>query len=473
MTMSDKTVAIGESTPRKRGRPRLKDELRRDSLDDLLRTAHQRFFAGRSERDIARDENVNPRIVKRRLDRALELGVVSYHIDETFGTAGTRNVSLGLRIRDLYNLVDCTVFEMPPSIDVGTERRDDDLHVALANSFASRIRERIDGSDHIALAGGRAIHQLCRAIARHPPNRTDIRCTPLAGRLWSEAWQLDSNDPLERPLDCDDNAFILAQAFAKQRGTRFTRIGVPLYWPTKQEKDRAAAAHAPALPGGIWHPGVTIPNRAWVGMGAIDDRTNHRIVAYLRGTSSGNDARKSEELNREYLDKSHFAYVREPLQRAIDLVRKNRLHPFGDVANRLFVVLPTPQELPQDARHRATIRDALLKLHEILEHVNDQAIIPEWKHIRPIKDVALMAGGAPKHHGTWTLLLATYIQYEMGQKKAPCIIKQLATDAHTAAFLEDAGKAYQALNTDCKDWYKAMLENFGFLVHERETATSS
>ena len=211
--------------------------------------------------------------------------MISFNIDPSFAISGLEEVPWSVMVRDTFDLRECTVVAVDvPASDSGF--RADLLHVGMANCTGTKIRESIASGDHIAVAGGRAVHRLAQFIKRNPPSKKDIRITPLSGRTWSGSWQLSGPDNLELPLDADDNALVLANAFDKEPGTRFSQISHPLYATTASLAHSIMREHCATLPNSGWNWGLKPPDRAFVGVGVIDPQSGHRISAFLRSRNT-------------------------------------------------------------------------------------------------------------------------------------------------------------------------------------------
>src|SRR5260370_25298119 len=180
------------------------------------------------QKGLAIRQEVNQATVTRWLKKARDRGVVSFSIDRSFAVRVREELPLSVHLRDAFELRDCAVVDVD-SLDSERKGRGYQLHAGLAIHSGTKVRERISPGDHIALAGGRAVNWLARFVKRNPRPAKEIRITPLCGRLWTGEWQVGGNDVLEQPLDADDNAFVLAVAFDREAGTRFSQIGCPLY----------------------------------------------------------------------------------------------------------------------------------------------------------------------------------------------------------------------------------------------------
>ena len=97
------------------------------------------------------------------------------------------------------------------------------------------------------------------------------------------------------------------------------------------------------------------------------------------------------------------------MKKALESAKRLKFQPFGDVANRLFVCLPLPAELPADSKERAKYLDHIKRFDDVLLRVNRRSVVMDWPHLRDIPSVVAIAGGtetSPKTHALWTLSLA-------------------------------------------------------------------
>jgi len=128
------------------------------------------------------------------------------------------------------------------------------------------------------------------------------------------------------------------------------------------------------------------------------------------------------------------------------------------VANRLFVSLPLPTDLPSSQRERAALLDESIRtLDTSLLRVNRQSVVMDGDHLRDILSVTAIAGRtpeAPKMHALWTLLLATSL-FEKGDKFR--LLTSLNTDATTAQVLIREKLRLNRQGEDLKSWYKDAL----------------
>src|SRR5690606_36331923 len=152
----------------------------------------------------------------------------------------------------------------------------------------------LSAGDNVAVAGGRAVNRTAHLVRRLSPERKRISVTPLSGRMWAGHWQWKADATFERPLDPDDNAFVLASAFEQQPGTKFSQIGNALYSASEREAEQAIQMFAAFLPNGEWKPGLGPPTRAIVGVGVFSKDSGHRLLELLeRYASKGSEQQSS------------------------------------------------------------------------------------------------------------------------------------------------------------------------------------
>jgi DNA-binding transcriptional regulator LsrR (DeoR family) len=408
-----------------------------DEMDQKAILANKTF--GRELRAIGLKPNDTSAISKY-LKEARELGVIAFDVDASFGVVGKKDEATSDRLSSSsgYDLDQAIVIRVGEGI-AHSRAQDDSLHTALGNHAGEDIRARILAGDHLAVAGGRAVFQAVRLIRRRPTFRKRVQISPLSGRMWTHSWEVDGPH-ITRPLDADDAAFSLALAFDRQEGTRFTQISHPLFASDSIQAKKYMEAFCPFLPGGRWRKiedrERTIPRCAIVGVGVVHPESRHRLM----------DSRFKESTKDPYLNK-----VADHIENAIALVKESRLLPyFGDVANRLFPVLPLPdkikiKDLPELDRGYDNLLATLKKL-------NDRMVVADWKHLQSIETVAAVAGGALKVEALWTLLLRT----KLGDRNER-IVSELTTDVQTAMSLVDALDSYEFADSRMKEWYLKMI----------------
>ena len=357
--------------------------------------AHQRYTDGKKQDAIGGGSNVT-----RALEEARTNGIVAFNIDASFGFRGREDGTRIRRIRESFVLdraivVACDLREPEPG-DLEDERREDEhLHVVLANHagehFATAIKEGRQIQAGVALSGGRATYQFARRFGRRPPQvryRDELPLMAISGTMWAHRFQFDG-PTLRRPVDADDAARIMAQAFEDQTPTSLNRVDHQLLTDTPAEAKRFMDDHCPFLSDGTWRDSQK-PSLAIVGVGCIDPLSGHRFSDLHRDTKAlaapglERTAKEVDAINR-------FALV-------------NGLPFPGDVAHRLYAVVPLPRDVkrPQelDAMH-----GAYAELRKLLKGLNDRMVVVNWSHLA---DMSLLAigGGRYKKSALWTLLLA-------------------------------------------------------------------
>ncbi len=405
--------------------------------EKLTKIATDYYIYGRTQADIAKDFGKNQSTIAHWLAEARERGVVSIDINPDFALAGFDHRDLSRRLRDAFGLYECLVVD-PGDKRFYADEKSDLLHTVVANTSGVKLREWIRSGDHVAIGGGRAPMRAARFIRRTPPPRREIRITPLSGRIWIGSWQEDGLENLERPLDADDTARLLAVAYEREPGTRFSQIGHPLYAPSSQAAARIIRGECIFQPGGSWRTdrGFQPPLRALVGVGVLHPDSGHRISELL------NDARGTRRV-------AHLAWAAERYKVAMDFTRSKHLQYFGDVANRLFPALPLPEDLRKPPLPSL---DLYKQLRRKLDELNSRAIVMEWEHLRRTPSVWAIAAGRVKLHVLWTLMICKY--YE--QDKNRSLIKELSIDLETAKSLMKAFTDFLNAPAAVKDWYAAI-----------------
>ena len=309
-----------------------------------------------SRRSVGKSADLSETTINKWLDRARQLGVIAFDIDRSFASTGRLNSRLSEILAGKLQMEESLVYEIDPS--ASQDPRAADLHITLANQTGRRFCEILGNKTAVLVAGGRTVVQIAKMIARKQPKKFGIRVDPLSGRNWTGCWQVDGEDDLERPLDADDAAVILASAFPAC-GTRFTQIGFPLYAEKAQQAQAIIREHCAFLPDGQWN--WELPQRSTkrtlCGVGALHPKSGHRIMrfldAYLRQhgvegldefvgmTESGTLAKigivGSPDKSAPYLSR-----VSVELLDAMAFAAQKNLGYLGDVANLLFPSLPLP-----------------------------------------------------------------------------------------------------------------------------------
>lgn len=415
-----------------------------DRAEKLAEVSRLYYIYERKQKQIAYKEKhlglKDSSAVARLLKEARELGVIAFDVDPSFAIVGREEERLSREIRDAFQLDHATVIEVSLSQSVSTNgniepdpTEDDYLHTVLANHTGVQIKDRIESTDHIAVAGGRAVYQTVRVIRRGRPSCRDIQITPLSGRIWTHSWEVHG-PYIERPIDADDAAFVLALAFENEPGTKFSQVTNPLFATNAKEAKRAIEQFCPFLPDGSWRDGKK-PRRAIVGVGVIDPLSGHRCIEALRQPK-----RIDPYLNQ----------VSDKLKEAVKLVEDNKLPYFGDVANRFFPALYLPNQLePSTLEGATTAYDVLIKA---LTNLNSRMTVVNWHHLNSIPSVTAVAGGHLKLRALWTPLIAGLINRDKR------IITSLTTDTESAEELITARRDFDRADSLIQQWYKDMVE---------------
>ncbi|MBI2190557.1 MAG: hypothetical protein HYU36_01065 [Planctomycetes bacterium] len=356
----------------------------------MARAARLRYWQGAPLKEIAtRLGYRNSSSVSRLLDEAWKTGVVRVVIDAAAAISPPRDPGLEAGLLDAFGLNSAVVVHPADHTPEGDLAHDDHLHSAIANVSGESLRGRIQSHTHVGLGGGRSVYHTVRRIGLHPTRCRGVTITPLTGRLWAHAWDMRGR-PLLRPMDADDAAFCLALHLQDQPDVRFSQIGLPAF-----SENAAAAAAATQrlchfLPNGRWRQDHA-PGLAILGVGSLDPHSGHRVADLLRDTPPETQA-----------------YLRTATKELREvLARISRLSwpfcPVGDVANRLFPILPMPAEV--EALTRAHLQSYEFFLSKIAA-LNERVISVQWRHLRQIPHVVVVAGGPHKLHALWTLLVA-------------------------------------------------------------------
>lgn len=420
-------------------------------LDDPRNLAElaRRYFSTRhtrrvSQEEIAKEFNIKQSTVSVWLERAHERGVVLIDIDPEFAVAGSEHREYSKDLRDAYGLKHCVVVDPGTRSPDSADMKDDELHIVIANTSGIQIREWIQSGDHVAIGGGRAPVKVARFIKRTPPSRRELRISPLSGRIWTGSWQQDGEDNLQRPLDADDAARLLAFAFENEPGTRYSQIGHPLY-EKEDLVEQTIREECVFAPRGEWNLswGLQPPGRALVGVGVLHRDSGHRITELLK--------KMKEDPNRTVAE--HLRWAAGKFEEAIAFAEDNDLPPFGDVANRLFPALPVPARLLKERSKLSAYMEKHRKLREKLHAINKRAVVMEWRHLMGIPSVWAVAGGQVKREVLWTLLICRYLE----QDKTCTVVKEMSTDLDSAKELVRARQAFDALPADLQGWYREMV----------------
>jgi DNA-binding transcriptional regulator LsrR (DeoR family) len=406
--------------------------------EKLAKIARDYWMNGFKQSEISTELGVNQSTVAHWLSHARTTGVVAIDIDPDFALAGTEHRELSRRLRDAFGLRECLVVD--PGDESFYSDTSDKLHTVIANTSGIRLREWIQSGDHIVIGGGRATVKVARFIKRTPPPRREIRISPLSGRIWTGSWQENGTGNLQRPLDADDAARLLAMAYEHEPGTRFSQVGYPLYEDDAKLAAQLIKDECVFGPKGTWKTewGFQAPVRALVGVGVLHPKSGHRISELLNSASIPG-----------YKVARHLKRAALKYKAAIDFAGSKGLLFFGDVANRLFPAICLPSELDKDQLPAPKHLD---DLREKLDELNDHAVVMEWEHLRRTPSVWALAGGPLKVQVLWTLLICKYHDPD----KAKSVIKELSTDLKTAEQLERALRDFEAASPKVRDWYRAI-----------------
>jgi DNA-binding transcriptional regulator LsrR (DeoR family) len=412
-----------------------------DDPERLARVARNYYLNDMTQAEIARAERVNQSSVAHWLTAARDLGVVSIDVDPDFGLAGSEDRQMSRHLRDAFGLRECFVVD-GNSEALYESTRGEELHTVIANTVGVRLREWIQSGDHVVVAGGRAPTKVARFIRRMPPSRREIRISPLSGRIWTGAWQPDGPENLQRPLDADDAARLLALAYEHEPGTRFSQIGHPLYVASPEAAQQIIREECVFGPRGSWktEQGFAEPSRALVGVGVLDDSSGHRINELL--TRVAND--------RNQLVAQHLRLTARDFVEAIKYAESHNLPPIGDVANRLFAAVPLPHALIEPAKRPDA--DAYAGLSDKLKVLNDRAVVMEWAHLRRIPSVWAVAAGEAKMQVLWTLLICKLVDAD----RNGTLVKELAIDLKCAEILSRALEDFTNGPAEIRNWYAAI-----------------
>jgi hypothetical protein len=417
------------------------------SLAELAREYYQR---GYSQVDLAKRYGVKQSTISQMLQQARDRGVVIFDIDADYEPKGTEHSDKSHHLRDEFRLRAAFVVKVDDDALYGSSRADD-LHISIANTVGSlKLRDWIQPGQHVVIGGGRAPINVAKQIRRSSPTQRDVRISPLSGRIWTGSWQEDGPDNLDRPLDSDDAARLLALAYEHEPGTRFSQVGLPLYQQDEETVARISDEECVFRAGGGWKTEwrVQPPERALVGVGVLHPESGHRIpelVKKLGGTSAG------------YRVGRNLEQVVLRFEAAMELARDNGLPHFGDVANRLFPCLYLPGEL----RERGDIAELEGKYDLLcakLKEINSLAVVMEWEHLRGIPSVWAVACGKLKLNALWTLLLDRFLLEGRPEgERGKSLIKELATDMRTSDLLLEALQEFRSLPRVTRDWYMKMV----------------
>jgi DNA-binding transcriptional regulator LsrR (DeoR family) len=179
----------------------------------LAAIARDRFVGDLTEKELASKYGKSQGAISRDLKAAKDMGLVSIRVDVEFAVGGKEDARWSRNLRDSFGLNETSVMESP-SREFDLSSKAEKLHTALANFTGQKMRESLRSGDHLAVSAGRCVSRMAQFLDRNPPVKSNIRISPLSGRLWTGAWQMDGPDNVERPLDADDTAFVLAGVYS-------------------------------------------------------------------------------------------------------------------------------------------------------------------------------------------------------------------------------------------------------------------
>jgi DNA-binding transcriptional regulator LsrR (DeoR family) len=407
----------------------------------LVRVSRLRYVDDLTQKEIG--DKLAPKrrqsAVSKLLDQGKPYRLARHEIDADAAITGDRDPVLS------YDLCKDFALESAEAVKVAEDLDDDGLHVALANYTAEVVRPKLRSDDHLAVAGGRTIARLCSALTHAPVDVNHVVVTPLGGRLWSgHLWRSPSRgaEYLEQPLNPDDCALILARGLhaGVHTDVTFSQVSHPLFARSEAEAIAIIKENCAFRPRSGWNWGLGAPSHAFVGVGELTTSTHHRLAEWLK---------RGQKLP--------FLSPLSQIGKALDSAKRAELPPFGDVANRVFISLPLPSELPQNPTDRTALMETIRRLDNILLEVNRKSVVMDWDHLRDIPSVTAIAGGtetAPKTHALWTLLLAT----SLFEKEAKFrLLTSLTTDSGTAQILTQERAQLEKQGEATKSWYRNAL----------------
>jgi hypothetical protein len=404
------------------------------------------------------------------LQDARDRYVVTVDIDPSFAIVGKEDPIRPDELKERFKIEEAIVIDQATKDLQAT-----DLHTALANRTGLALcRAPINGT-RFFVAGGRTVVQIARMMKRRRPEGAGNRIDPLSGRTWTGSWQLDRSDDLQRPLDADDAASILAYAFPKG-GTRFSQIGHPLYADNSNKAEEIMREDCAFLPDGRWNWATADlkTNIAICGIGILHPDSGHRMMSFLAryfndqgiglaefksmfhsGTLAKTKLSAKPSKSTEYLSR-----VATELIDAFRFAKEKCLEDFADVGNRLYPCLPLPQELEKlfpDLPKRENYEG----LKKRLDVLNRRAIVMNWSHLRNVS-TWITAGGKLKLKPLWTLAIIRHIEERERERRGiverVSVMDKLTTDLTTADELLAAFDAYDAARPEIKQWYQDLSE---------------
>jgi len=374
----------------------------------------ERFYIqGEKQKDIAKKLNLSSGQVSRLLNRARELGVVKFCIEEVPGDSWKRLHRLEEELLKYFALERAIVVDFPYDREA-TGLEDDNLHMALASACATFLQTWLRSKDHIGVGGGRGTFYTAdrlRATAADSRQRslTGIRITSLTGNMTTTPW--DSTTTI---VDADQAAAVLASAFS---GSTFKQLNAPVAPPQGQLERYWETGSARVLKLEIWRndPYQYVPNVALVGVGALAGE--HR---FCRQVNHNLDA---------------LASLQPELAELLDLIKPSvdrGYYPVGDICNRLFFVRPKTTEPKLNENEEAAIKDYVERLNWKILSVNKDQL----RMIRARGILIVIGGGRFKLDAISSLLTCKDGQsLTSNTLGAEISVDILCTDVTTAARL--------------------------------------
>ena len=348
-------------------------------------------------------------------------------MDEDAAPKGNLDLPNSSKLRDAFNLENATViqpFDTPlsDSSDSDEIRYDNYLHTALANS--SGLPDRIPTKCVVAIGPGRGPYQWASAVWRQPPARRGLRIISLSGRVLATYWNF-------RPLDADDAAIRLHQAFDHETSTRYRLVGLPTL---AEEQDVFSLRECPFKADGTWNDRVGTPQFAVIGAGALGKNSGHRVAQAV--PEHGPQIERYIEGGRELMTKAS----------------ELGLEPLGDLVNRVFATLPFPSRLNAESNEDlGKLTEAYKTIGEDIAEFNQHLVTANWDHLRSIPTLVVIAGGKYKHNTLWTVLLSGLFSEDT------LLVKEICTDLETAEVLLNAKRdldEMQSSNSSKYEWFR-------------------
>lgn len=475
----------------------------RQSLEAISKSLSRRF-----------SRKFDPSRVSRTIARARALGVVRFSIDAHAAIQGEVVPSLSEDLRWRFNTrgkIECVAIvpigrrkRVPKKkVDTGSTQEhqqikfdgdhsngivdkktlieesisDSDVHYALAKYAAGRAVNDFKNEDVIAVCGGRAIYKFCEFVSRTPQDRDHILVVPLSGRIWSGTLVIGGGKSisnaarsqlLQRVLDADDAARVLASSFVGI-DPAFRQIGLPLYASSEPEARSIMAGNCAALPDGSWRD-KEIPTRAYIGVGILDPATGHRIRIFHDEQTNAYPRKSVEQKARNYLHR-----VENELTGAIKCAEKAKTPYPGDIGNRLFTVLPTPIAIRKGTA--CLDENPYREIAGYLDAINSRSVVMQWRHLRQIPYVCVIAGGVAKLPALWTLLLPELLrerkldpEYYIKER----FVSDLVIDEKSGDELFECYRIF-AHDLDMQRWYVTMVKSLMLFIdtEERPSAEES